>query len=69
MTSEKKPLKTFLYISVWVMIWGSIASLIDFPLLKQGIYLEGTIGQYITFSSTGFLSILIAKRFYKNFVS
>ncbi len=69
MTSEKKPLKTFLYISVWVMIWGSIASLIDFPLLKQGIYLEVTIGQYITFSSTGFLSILIAKRFYKNFVS
>ena len=69
MTSEKKPLKTFLYISVWVMIWGSIASLIDFPLLKQGIYFEGTIGQYITFSSTGFLSILIAKRFYKNFVS
>jgi len=69
MTSEKKPLKTFLYISVWVMIWGSIASLIDFPLLKQGIYLEGTIGQYITFSSTAFLSILIAKRFYKDFVS
>tara|TARA_Y100001933_G_C18883657_1_gene515170 strand:- start:51 stop:260 length:210 start_codon:yes stop_codon:yes gene_type:complete len=65
MDKTNKSLKIFLYISTWVIIWGSIASLIDFPLLKNGIYSEGDIGQYITFSITAFLSIVGAKYLYK----
>ena len=65
MDKTNKSLKIFLYISIWVIIWGSIASLIDFPLLKNGIYSEGDIGQYITFSITAFLSIVGAKYLYR----
>jgi len=59
--------KVFLYISVWVIVWGSVASLIDFPLLKNGIYNEGDLGQYMTFSLTALISILLAKNTAKNF--
>ena len=65
MEQNNKSLKIFLYISVWVIIWGSIASLIDFPLLKNGIYSEGDLGQYLTFSLTAFLSIVGAKNIFK----
>ena len=64
MEKDNKPLKVFLYISIWVIIWGSIASLIDFPLLKNGIYSEGEIGQYLTFSLTAFISIVGAKNIF-----
>ena len=62
---KSKPLKIFLYISVWVIIWGSIASLIDFPLLQNNVYKEGELYQYLTFSITAFISIIIAKFTYK----
>ena len=56
--------KVFLYISVWVIIWGSIASLIDLPFLKNGIYREGDLGQYLTFSLTAMISIICAKNIF-----
>ena len=56
--------KVFLYISVWVIIWGSIASLIDLPFLKNGIYREGDLGQYLTFSFTAMISIIFAKNIF-----
>ena len=59
--------KVFLYISVWVIVWGSVASLIDFPLLKNGIYTEGDLGQYVTFSLTALIAIFLAKNTSKNF--
>ena len=64
---EKKsnPIKTILYISVWVIIWGTIGSLVDFPLYKNKIYSEGSIYQYLTFTVTAIISILSAKFFYK----
>ena len=33
---EKKsnPIKIFLYISLWVIIWGTLGSFIDYPLYK-----------------------------------
>ena len=64
---EKKSsqLKIFLYISAWVIIWGTLGSLIDYPLYKNKIYLEGSIYQYLTFIITAIISILIAKFFYK----
>jgi len=65
METKNKSLKIFLYISAWVIVWGSIASLIDFPLLKNGIYNEGEIGQYLTFSITAFISIFGANKFFK----
>ena len=40
---ENKNLKVILYISVWVIIWGSVGSLIDYPLYKAEIYSEGSI--------------------------
>ena len=66
MGNKNKSLKIFLYISTWVIVWGSIASLIDFPLLKNGLYSEGEIGQYITFSITALISILGAKKIFKS---
>ena len=66
---EKKsnPIKVFLYISVGVIIWGTIGSLVDFPLYKNKIYLEGSIYQYLTFTITAMISIIGAKFFYKKF--
>ena len=62
---KSNPIKVFLYISVWVIIWGTIGSLVDFPLYKNQIYLEGSIYQYLTFTVTAFISIISAKFFYK----
>jgi len=64
---EKKsnPFKIFLYISAWVIIWGTLGSFIDYPLYKNKFYSEGSIYQYITFTITGVISILSAKFFYK----
>tara|TARA_B100000902_G_C27207679_1_gene862562 strand:- start:932 stop:1144 length:213 start_codon:yes stop_codon:yes gene_type:complete len=62
---NSKSLKIFLYVSVWVIIWGSVASLIDFPLLKNNFYKEGDLYQYLTFSITAFFSIISAKFIYK----
>ena len=66
---EKKsnPIKVFLYISLWVIIWGTLGSFIDYPLYKNKIYLEGSIYQYITFTITAIIIILCANYFYKKF--
>jgi len=66
---EKKSnqVKVILYISVWVIIWGTLGSFIDYPLYKNQIYLEGSIYQYLTFTITATLSIVSAKFFYKKF--
>ena len=66
---EKKTnsIKIFLYISVWVIIWGTFGSFIDYPLYKNKIYLEGSIYQYLTFTITAMISIVCAKVFYKKF--
>ena len=62
---KSNPIKVSLYISVWVIIWGTIGSLIDYPLYKNKIYLEGSIYQYLTFSVVAIISIICAKFFYK----
>ena len=61
------PTKAILYISVWVIIWGTLGSLIDYPLYKNKIYLEGSIYQYLTFTITAIITIMSAKFFYKKF--
>ena len=64
---EKKSnsIKVILYISLWVIIWGTIGSLVDFPLYKNKIYTEGSVYQYLTFTITAIISIISAKFFYK----
>ena len=62
---KSNPIKLFLYISVWVIIWGTVGSLVDFPLYTNKIYLEGSIYQYLTFTITAVISIISAKFFYK----
>ena len=62
---KSNPIKIFLYISVWVIIWGTLGSLIDYPLYKNKIYLEGSIYQYLTFTLTAIISIICAKFLYK----
>ena len=64
---EKKsnPIKVFLYISLWVIIWGTLGSLIDYPLYTNKIYLVGSLYQYLTFAITAILSIICAKFIYK----
>jgi len=47
------------YVSIWVVIWGTIGSLIDFPLLNAGLYNQGSVGQLATFFITGFICFLI----------
>ena len=52
---EKKsnPIKVFLYISVWVIIWGTLGSFIDYPLYKN-LYLNFLIilaGSLFSFDS------------------
>ncbi len=62
---KSNPIKVFLYISVWVIIWGTLGSFIDYPLYKNKIYLEGSIYQYLTFIVTAMISIIFAKFLYK----
>ena len=56
---NKKTLICVSYVSAWVIIWGTIGSLIDFYFL-QNTYLPGSIGQFATFIITAFLSSIIA---------
>jgi hypothetical protein len=64
---NSNPIKLILYISLWVIIWGTLGSLIDYPLYKNKIYLEGSIYQYLTFTITAIISTVSAKFFYKKF--
>ena len=62
---KSNPIKIFLYISAWVIIWGTLGSFVDYPLYKNKIYLEGSIYQYLTFAITAIISIICAKFLYK----
>ena len=56
---NKKTLVGISYVSAWVIIWGTIASLIDFYFL-QNTYLPGSLGQFSTFIITAILSSIFA---------
>ena len=56
---NKKTLIGVSYVSAWVIIWGTIGSLIDFYFL-QNTYLPGSLGQFSTFIITALLSIIVA---------
>ncbi|MEB3321513.1 MAG: hypothetical protein VKI81_01675 [Synechococcaceae cyanobacterium] len=50
------------YVSVWVLLWGTAASLADVVLLERGAYAAGTSGQVITFASYGIAAVVLAVR-------
>ena len=56
---NKKYFSGILYVSILIMVWGTIGSLIDYPLLKSNLYLEGSLGQLMTFSLTGIIFVFI----------
>ena len=56
---NKKTLVGVSYVSAWVIIWGTLGSLIDFYFL-QNTYVPGSIGQFSTFIITAFVSSVIA---------
>ena len=55
-------LRGVVYVSIWVMLWGTAASLADFVLLERGAYTSGTSGQAITFASYGVAAVVLAVR-------
>ena len=61
---NKKVIIGVSYVSLWVIVWGSVASIIDLPLLTSHVYMEGDLGQYATFSLSGALSVILAVNFY-----
>ena len=56
---NKKTLVGVSYVSAWVIIWGTIGSLIDFYFL-QNTYLPGSLGQFLTFIITAAISSIAA---------
>ena len=56
---NKKTLVGVSYVSTWIIIWGTVGSLIDF-LFLQNTYLPGSIGQISTFIITAIISSIIA---------
>ena len=55
-------LKGVAYVIVWVVLWGTAASVADFVLLERGAYETGTTGQGITFASYGVAAVVLAVR-------
>ncbi len=56
---NKKTIVGVSYVSSWIIIWGTIGSLIDFYFL-QNTYLPGSLGQYLTFIISAFVSSIFA---------
>ena len=57
---NKKAVFGISYVSAWIIIWGTIGSLIDFYFLQNQIYVPGSAGQFLTFIISGGLSTVIA---------
>ena len=56
---NKKTLVGVSYVSAWVIVWGTVGSLIDFYFL-QNTYLPGSLGQFLTFIITAAISSIAA---------
>jgi hypothetical protein len=56
------------YVSVWVVLWGTAASLADFVLLQRGAYDIGSTGQAVTFVTYGLAAVVLAVRLAARFL-
>ena len=63
---NKKTVIGISYVSFWIVIWGTIGSLIDFYLLQSIVYIPGSLGQFSTFSITAAISIILAVILFPN---
>ncbi len=57
------------YVSCWVIIWGTIGSLVDLPFLNSEIYSVGSLGQAITFVVTAILCLAVGVWIYPKVLS
>ncbi|MEO1003885.1 MAG: hypothetical protein AAFX65_12350 [Cyanobacteria bacterium J06638_7] len=57
------------YVSVWVLLWGTAASVADLVLLERGAYTAGSAGQVLTFASYGMAAVVLALRLAGRFLS
>ena len=64
----KKDFLGIAYVSIWVLLWGSVGSIIDFALLQKNIYQAGSIGQITTFTLTAILSIALGVILFPKFM-
>ena len=46
------------YVSVWVVIWGTVASLMDWMLLTGEVYETASSGQAVTFIAYGAATVV-----------
>ena len=63
-----KTAKGVSYVSVWVLIWGTAASLVDYILLKREVYASFSIGQGFTFVGYGVAAVYLAVKFAPRFL-
>jgi hypothetical protein len=57
------------YVSAWVLIWGTVASLVDYILLKREIYTAFSVGQSLRFTGYGLAAGVLAVRVAPRFLS
>ena len=61
-------LRGITYVSVWVVIWGTVASLMDWMLLTGEVYPSGSFGQAVTFVAYAAATVVLATRFAPRFL-
>jgi len=69
MTSVNTTLRGITYVSVWVVIWGTVASLMDWMLLTGEVYETATSAQAVTFIGYGAATVVMATRYAGRFLS
>lgn len=62
-------LRGVVYVSVWVVIWGTVASLMDWLLLAGEVYETGSSGQAVTFIAYAAATVVLATRFSDRFLT
>ena len=56
------------YVSIWVVLWGIISSLVDLLLLQAEVYRGSSFGQVATFTGYGAVCVVLAIRFSHRFL-
>ena len=56
------------YVSIWVVLWGTISSLADWLLLQAGVYTGSSFGQAATFIGYGAACVVLAVRLSRRFL-
>ena len=57
-----------IYVSVWVVIWGTASSLVDWLLLNADLYQSGSFGQAATFIGYGAAASVLGVRLSNRFL-